>query len=221
MLRRTVIAILLAAALLIALPVLAARGFFGRGIRNWAAIQINAIRFNWIYAGHGSSFRERPNDFLVIALEGRPPGAALDVAMGQGRNGLYLAEKGWQVTGFDIAGQGLDVARKAAAARGLSLRTVRATVDGFRYGTSEWDLIVLLYAPFDFNDALLVERIRTGLKPGGLVLVETPLDSRLAAGQLRRAFDGFEIIHYGEDSGAGDWFPQPAVLARLLARKPL
>jgi 2-polyprenyl-3-methyl-5-hydroxy-6-metoxy-1,4-benzoquinol methylase len=221
MLRRILFVVPIAAVVLALLPFLALRGLFGAGIQNWASLQVNAVEFNWIYAGHGTPFRDQPSGFLVMAMEGRQPGKALDVAMGQGRNAVYLAEKGWQVTGFDIAGQGLAVARASAASHGVPLQAIRASVENFNYGTEEWDLIVMTYVPVDFDNALLVERIRTALKPGGLILVEMPVERRLGPGQLRAAFEGFEFLHYGETSGMAEWYPRATRIANLLARKPL
>ena len=48
-------------------------------------------------------FNRDANRFLQQATAGLEPGLALDIGMGQGRNSLYLAEQGWQVTGIDVA----------------------------------------------------------------------------------------------------------------------
>ena len=47
------------------------------------------------------------NKFLAESVKGRKPGKALDIGMGQGRNSLFLAALGWQVTGFDISEVGV------------------------------------------------------------------------------------------------------------------
>ena len=60
------------------------------------------------------SFSRKPNRLLTEAVQGVKPGAALDVGMGQGRNAVWLATRGWQVTGFDVAGEGLRLAREQA-----------------------------------------------------------------------------------------------------------
>jgi 2-polyprenyl-3-methyl-5-hydroxy-6-metoxy-1,4-benzoquinol methylase len=49
-----------------------------------------------------------PNAFLIKVVEGRKPRTALDMAMGQGRNALMLAQRGWDVTGFDISDLAVD-----------------------------------------------------------------------------------------------------------------
>ncbi|MBN8734388.1 MAG: methyltransferase domain-containing protein, partial [Acidobacteria bacterium] len=60
-----------------------------------------------------------PTPLLMEAVRERKPGRALDVAMGQGRNSLYLARLGWDVTGFDTSRAGIEQARKAATTAGL------------------------------------------------------------------------------------------------------
>jgi 2-polyprenyl-3-methyl-5-hydroxy-6-metoxy-1,4-benzoquinol methylase len=208
-----------------ALGVLATQGWLGQGAAEWMLIQERALRFNWIYAGNETPFRSQPNEFLVRTMEGRAPGRALDVAMGQGRNSLYLASRGWQVTGFDIAGSGLRVCREAARARSLSVETVQATVEEFDYGREKWDLVVLIYVPVRWDDAAMMRRIRDSVKPGGWVVVEAPVERQrvagdLAPGQLERVFEGFRFVSYDESPGMTEWFPRETIVARMVAEKP-
>ena len=85
-------------------------------------------------------FKHEPNQLLIDSVRGVTPGAALDVAMGQGRNALYLASQGWKVTGVDISDEGIAQARAEADKRSLSLATIRQDADAFDYGTERWDL---------------------------------------------------------------------------------
>ncbi len=62
--------------------------------------------FNNIYS-NAPGFSTNANALLVSAVTGRKPGRALDVGMGQGRNAVFLAVEGWNVTGFDISDVGL------------------------------------------------------------------------------------------------------------------
>ncbi|HEV3485618.1 MAG TPA: hypothetical protein VG106_09440 [Vicinamibacterales bacterium] len=59
--------------------------------------------WNRFFTVEKPSFNTAPNAFLVSVVENRKPGTALDVGMGEGRNALYLAKLGWDVTGFDPA----------------------------------------------------------------------------------------------------------------------
>jgi 2-polyprenyl-3-methyl-5-hydroxy-6-metoxy-1,4-benzoquinol methylase len=54
-----------------------------------------------IFGGDKPIFTEQPNALLIGAIQGRKPGRALDFGMGQGRNAVFLAQQGWDVTGFD------------------------------------------------------------------------------------------------------------------------
>jgi 2-polyprenyl-3-methyl-5-hydroxy-6-metoxy-1,4-benzoquinol methylase len=74
--------------------------------------------FNRIYASDtATTFSTEPTPLLVNAVNGLTPGRALDVGMGQGRNAAFLALKGWDVTGFDLAEEGLAAASAAATSR--------------------------------------------------------------------------------------------------------
>ena len=57
--------------------------------------------WNRVLTAENPRFNTEPNAFLVRMIEGREPGRALDVGMGQGRNAIWLAREGWKVTGFD------------------------------------------------------------------------------------------------------------------------
>ncbi|HZE62142.1 MAG TPA: methyltransferase domain-containing protein [Burkholderiales bacterium] len=61
------------------------------------------------------------NRFLAETVKGRMPGTALDIGMGQGRNSLFLAALGWQVTGFDISEVGVKQALAEAQKRDLKI----------------------------------------------------------------------------------------------------
>ena len=58
-------------------------------------------RWNRILTAETPAFNVKPNQFLVEIAKGRKAGTALDVGMGQGRNAIWLAQQGWEVTGFD------------------------------------------------------------------------------------------------------------------------
>ena len=70
------------------------------------------------YVGRELVWTSEPNRFLVQAVEGLAPGRALDLACGEGRNAIWLAERGWQATGVDFSKVGLEKARQLEDARG-------------------------------------------------------------------------------------------------------
>src|SRR4051794_11390976 len=79
-----------------------------------AAESAIAQRFNKLYAAPSDLFSAKPNAFLARMITGLKPGRALDIAMGQGRNSIFLATQGWDVTGYDVADTGLEAARSGA-----------------------------------------------------------------------------------------------------------
>lgn len=131
------------------------------------------IIFNNIYKSATPGFSTQPNALLVSTVEDRTPGRALDVGMGQRRNSVFLALKGWDVTGFDISDEGLAMARKNAELAGVKLNAIRETDEAFDYGSDQWDMIVFMYEPFPVTSAAYVERLRKSMKSGGMIVIES------------------------------------------------
>ncbi|MDX1315605.1 MAG: class I SAM-dependent methyltransferase, partial [Eudoraea sp.] len=90
-------------------------------------------------------FNKEANNLLVSITQGLDPGNALVVAMGQGRNALFLARNGWEVTGFDLADKAVAYAEEQAEKEGLELNTKIESFDTFDFGNKQWDLITWLY----------------------------------------------------------------------------
>jgi SAM-dependent methyltransferase len=173
--------------------------------------------------------REFPhNKFLAETIRGRKPGRALDIGMGEGRNALFLATQGWEVTGFDISDVGVALARAAAQKRGLKLETLVADVDRFDYGRQRWDLVVGMYmhAMITRNAAKIID----SLKPGGIIVVEgfhRDLNRQGLEGgyigyrsnELLRAFDRLRVLYYEDAVGPADWerSGQEAPVVRFIA----
>jgi SAM-dependent methyltransferase len=170
-----------------------------------------------------------PSEFLIESLIGVKPGAALDVGTGQGRNAVWLASRGWDVTGIDISGVGLAAAKANAAKAGVTIRTVKAAYADYDFGTARWDLIALFFAWAPVTDPGFVARIEKALRPGGLVIFEhfvkddehpyPPMVRALAPGELRQIFSDFEIVFYDEKEGIGDWGGPGSGLVRMVAKK--
>ena len=168
-------------------------------------------------------FEHKPNHLLETAVDGVKAGTALDVETGQGRNAVFLATRGWTVTGIDISDEGLMRAREAAAAQHVSLDTVQVDADAYDFGVAKWDLVTLIYAPGSLDDR--APKIRKSLKPGGLLVVEFFLDQGqggIKAGQLAKLFaDGFEILRDEVVEDRPDWGNDKDKLVRFVARKRL
>jgi SAM-dependent methyltransferase len=194
---------------------------------------LSRILFNRVFKT-GKGPHER-NSLLEDAVRKIRPGKALDVTMGQGRNAVFLALRGWDVTGFDVSEEALSLAGDAARRSGVSIHAAQSTSEAFDYGVNRWDLLLLSYAWALVSDSAFAARLKQSLRNGGLVvfehfLHEGPETAPKAAGapdpgELPRLFGGFEILRYEEAIGAPDWDPapggkQPRRLARMIARKP-
>ncbi len=187
------------------------------------------IVFNNIYSNSTPGFATQPNALLIATVESRKPGRALDVGMGQGRNSVFLAMKGWNVTGFDISEEGIAVARKNAERAGVKLNAIRETDEAFNYGSDQWDLIVYMYEPFPVTLAAYVERLRKSMKSGGIIVIEsfgedaTAPNRRSVAidpGQLLAAFKDFRVLHFEDTVATPDWGNRAKTrVVRMVAEK--
>lgn len=113
-----------------------------------------------------------PNRFLVAQVGGLAPGRALDLAAGEGRNAVWLAERGWSVDAVDFADVGLAKGRRLAGQRGVDVHWIQADLDGYVPQSRGYDLVIVLYLHLPW------ERLRPVLRhaamavaPGGTFLL--------------------------------------------------
>ena len=194
-------------------------------------------KYNAAYSAK-KDFVARPNAFLRQCLERIAPKGksrrkrlALDMGLGQGRNALLLAQRGYEVTGIDRSEVGILAARRLAAARGVHVNAVVADSERFDHGRNRWDLIVLLYYP---QPMILIERLKAAVKPGGHIVIErfsrpeavNPLDKReaRAPSPMLECFADWHVVCYEHDEFDSDWHwdgesPRGPIV-RVLARKP-
>lgn len=173
----------------------------------------------------GTSFNHRPNALLVAWAAGKKPGTALDIAMGQGRNAVFLATQGWKVTGVDISDEGIRQAKAAAAAAKVPLDTVQIDDATYDYGHGKWDLITLIYAGSSHDK---LDKIKAGLKKGGTVVIEFFAKEATAGtgvggfspGELAELFKGWKIVKDEVVTDKADWGLRQTKLVRFIAEKP-
>ena len=180
-------------------------------IERWnRTLTSNSPRSNW-----------KPNGFLVEMVKDRKPGRALDVGMGQGRNALWLAQQGWNTTGYDPAERAVALARENAEKAGVKLNTVVATDKQFDMGVAKWDLILLSYVAIREN----ADKVIRALAPGGVVLAEYfHSDNGAAPGgftdnELIRLFERLRVIRYEDTEAVADFGMQKTRIVRLCAEK--
>jgi len=173
------------------------------------------------------TFNAQPNAFLVEMTKSLSPGKALDVGMGQGRNAVYLAQQGWDVTGFDPADQAVAAAQDQARRLGVKLTTLVLRDDEFDFGTEQWNLIGLIYV----GVRRVVSHLHEALRPGGFVVVEgfhreAAKTAAISGGvvfdtnELHRLFDRLRIVRYEDTEGIGDFGLWNTRIVRLCAQKP-
>jgi tellurite methyltransferase len=165
-----------------------------------------------------------PAEFLVANRKLLPVGKALDIAMGAGRNAVYLAKEGFEVEGVEIAPDAVDKALELAKSEHVEIATVVADLENdYRLPPSAFDLIICFY----YLHRPLITEIKKALKPGGVVVYETYIcdqaqwgkpsnpDHLLQHDELLNMFCDWRIIRYRE----GIIEPKKAI-ASIIACKP-
>ena len=124
------------------------------------------------YAASGLVWSAGPNQFVAAECADLQPGHAVDLAAGEGRNALWLAGRGWQVTAVDFSRAGLEKGRRAASAlqHGDRVRWVCADVTTWE-PDAPVDLVVVAYlqVPADARSAVVARAVRA-LRPGGTLV---------------------------------------------------
>ncbi len=191
------------------------------------------------YATDDYIFGTAPNQFLESQAALVKPGMrALAVADGEGRNGVWLAERGAQVHAVDFSAAALDKARRLAAARGVTLTFEQADLLNWDWPEAAYDLVAAIFiqfAPPPERDRLITG-IRRCLKPGGLLVLQgyTPKQVEFGTGGppsaanmytselLRDWFGDWDILHLAEHESVireGAHHHGMSALIDLVARK--
>lgn len=112
-----------------------------------------------------------PNRFAAEELGDLTPGSALDVACGEGRNAVWLAEKGWEVTGVDFSAVALERAREMADDREVKVNWVEADILDWDPGR-RFDLVLVAYVHLPLQErSALMEKAVSWVAPGGYLFL--------------------------------------------------
>lgn len=189
------------------------------------------------YSEPGYAYGTEPNDYLVSVCDGLPEGELLSLAEGEGRNAVYLAERGYRVTAVDSSRVGLDKASALAKDRGVSIETRVVDLTEFDPGIEQWDVVVSIFCHLPHRQRRdLYKKIVPSLKTGGVLVLEAyiPRQLELATGgpdvaermptleMLRQELQGldFEVAHEIErDVIEGKYHHGRAAVVQILARK--
>jgi SAM-dependent methyltransferase len=139
-----------------------------------ASIRPGFAREDWNerYARKELVWTAEPNRRFAAEVDGLEPGRALDLACGEGRNAVWLAERGWRVTGVDFSDVALAKAAELAASRGVDVDWVVADVLDHRPEARAFDLVAVLYLQLPRDELLhALETAAGALAPGGTLLV--------------------------------------------------
>jgi len=126
------------------------------------------------YSGEGTIWSGEPNVQLVAEAADLPPGTALDVGCGEGGDVIWLARRGWTVTGADFSAAGLARAARLAEEAGVAERTDWWQVDAREFDSvgRAYDLVTTQYLhPPDGGMLDVVGRLAEAVAPGGHLLV--------------------------------------------------
>ena len=148
-----------------------------------------------------------PVEFLREQIDRLPKGSALCLAAGEGRNAVYLAGQGYEVTAMDASPVGLEKAVALAEQRGVTISTeVGDLQGGYDMGVEQYDLITNFY----YHDPSMIPDIMRALKPGGMFILQNFSIDQLDTNQfgprnpdflakpneLLEHFAGYRMLHY-------------------------
>jgi len=154
---------------------------------------------------HESSLE--PATFLVENMELLPRGRVLDVAMGNGRNAIFMAKAGYEVEGVDRSPEAVNMALDAAREAGVNIKAQVADLEGeYKINKGAYEVIIC----FNYLQRSLIPQIREGVRPGGTVVYETFTVDQIQFGhprnpdyllehnELLKMFREFRCLRYHE-----------------------
>lgn len=189
------------------------------------------------YSGKAYAYGTEPNDFLRSVTAQLPKGTVLCLGDGEGRNGVWLAEHGFDVTSLDASAVGLAKANRLADRRHVTVTTLHRDLQDYLIEPDRWDAIVSIFChlPPDLRRRVHAQVV-TGLKPGGMFVLEgyTPKQLEFVTGgpssielmmnltELARELAGLELVLAKElqrDIFEGTFHHGPSAVVQLLARR--
>jgi tellurite methyltransferase len=161
------------------------------------------------YARPTFVYGKSPAEFLAKNYQYIPfEASVLDMGMGEGRNAVFLAQKGYKVTGIDISSVAVKKAHLLAQEFGVKFKGIVASLKEYKIAPQSYDAIICFY----YVDRSLVEKMKSWLKPGGIIIFEAHtvrqnnntdrrgvLDEFLLKEQeLLKLFPGMRVLKYEE-----------------------
>lgn len=171
------------------------------------------LNWNEIYSAKEYIYGTRANDFLIANTEKLKPGKVLCLADGEGRNSVYLAQRGFEVTAVDASIAGIEKARHLAGSENVDVEYIHADLADYVIEKNTWDSIVSISCHLPLALRQIVHRaVVEGLKAGGILLLEAYRPKQLEYGTggppvaemmmtkecLRDELKGLEFLHLEE-----------------------
>jgi SAM-dependent methyltransferase len=133
---------------------------------------VNSGDWDQRYAVREFVWATGPNRFVAEELSGLPPGTALDLGAGEGRNAVWLAERGWRVTAVDFSAVGLDKAQELASGRRVTVEWVLADLRDYEPARGAYQLVLVTYLHLlPAERAVVLRRAARALTPQGTAFV--------------------------------------------------
>lgn len=193
------------------------------------------------YATPDYAYGTEPNDFLKESCHKIPAHSGskvLCLAEGEGRNAVFLAEQGFEVTAVDLSSVGLKKAQELAKSRQVSIQTEVANLADYDLGEAQWDAIISIWChvPPQLR-ASLHQKVEQALKPGGVLILEAyrPDQIHLGTGgpqnaELTMSLDSLKaelprleheyLCEVDRDVAEGKFHLGKSAVVQLIARKP-
>lgn len=174
------------------------------------------------YRGSELVWKAEPNRFVAQELAGpEPSGRAVDLAAGEGRNAVWLAERGWEVDAVDFSAVALEKAARLAAERGVEARlhTVRADLMEWAPAAATYDLALIAYLQLPWpRMAEVLTRAATSVRTGGTLLLVGHDAANLDHGHGGPQDPG---VLYTPEQVAARWRPHADILRADTVTRPV
>jgi tellurite methyltransferase len=183
-------------------------------------------KWNKRYSAREYIYGKAPLKFLEEKLDLLVKGKALVLAMGEGRNAVFLAKNGFDVDGCDVSDKAIEKCKLFARESGVTLNAFVADLEEHKIPVNTYDLITCFY----YTQSDLIPQIKAGLRKGGMVMFETYSIDQLKYGknapgpknpayllkhnELLDLFRDFHVIYYRESEIA-----ENKSVASLIAQK--
>ncbi len=195
--------------------------------------QKSARSWDQIYLNPDARVPVNPSALVLETTASLPAGTALDAGMGNGRNAIYLARKGWKVTGVDLSEEAVRRAREEAARLKVEFDARVGDVEKMVLPRAFYDLILCLYTePLAVHAA---RKFMDALRPGGLLVIEGRHVESLSRGgaldtvtgfhdnQLLHLYERLRVVRYEDRQMPAEWgnggADARARIVRLVAQK--